>query len=329
MTRNRSFILCSVMILTSLPVWSATPADFVKTLRDGERELAASESYFGSYVCRHEAKSPPAQKSAQSRVKNTSLGVSRRGSDILLEMNSSIKVVDTKTKSSPRAKSCITDACFFTILAHDDSQLWSIAKFSRSDPRLAFDESLASRFVVAYPLRTFAATWTISDVLKSDNFTVNAVRSAPNGTLEGDYSVTVPRGNELLTLEGTCRIDPLQRGVVLENRYVLSATKLLYRTTLRRTTSNVGGQLVCNTLLSESTDTAKGSIEFTDLYTFEKYSTVRPDKAIFTLEHYGIPTPDDDLVPWYSQWKYWAMIALGGLVLAVLFRRLAVRRRVR
>ena len=165
-------------------------------------------------------------------------------------------------------------------------------------------------------------------LLKSDRFVVNAVRSVPDGTLEGDYSVTVPRGNELLTLEGTCQIDPQQCGVVLENRYVLSATKF-YRTTLTRRISNIEGKLVCDTLLTESTDIAKGSVEFTGLYTFNKYTTERPGKAIFILEHYGIPTPDDDLVPWYSRWKVWALLAVSGMMLAVLFRRLAVRRRVR
>ncbi len=85
----------------------------------------------------------------------------------------------------------------------------------------------------------------------------------------------------------------------------------------------------CTDLVIEATTVKTGATNHKLNLHFSEYTTEPPAKEVFTLEHYGIPTPDDDLVPWYSRWKVWAALAVGGLVLAVVFRRLAVRRRVR
>ena len=174
---------------------------------------------------------------------------------------------------------------------------------------------------MVYPLRALTLDFTIDQLLASPTFVVRAVRTRPDGAVDADFSVSDVK---VLSLGATMTADPQRDYLILECKSTVIDSKTeSFRMT--RILEGPGEPLRCKQLRFEVLNPETKEI-FTDDYLFSDYTTEVQDKARFTLEHYGLGIPTDELPPLHTRWLFWALIAAAALALAMLFRWLARRK---
>lgn len=327
MIRHRVLYLSALLLATSAaPGTAQTPEEFTALLRKGQARLAAAEAAYGGYRCQHDATvpSPPKAASGKPTVKHSSSVVVRRGGRLLLEFEDMpAGANDTPRK---RVKMCLTNDYLFAISGLSTNPAWSLVQFTRSDRETTFRDNLTTQTPIVFPLRAVTQKWTLDDVIDLPTFSIRTVRPRPDGLIDAEFSVVKNLSPDRpATLEGTLTVSPRHEYAVTECKFTLSLVKM-YQSQMTRVLSEPGEPLRCSQLRYQSINTTTGAVDFKDEYRFSDYTTDEPDKARFTLEHYGIPTPTDGLPSVYSGWKFWALVAAAGLGLALVFRWLARRR---
>lgn len=174
----------------------------------------------------------------------------------------------------------------------------------------------------------FPLTWcidgTIYDFINLPGFRVTALRPVAGDRIEASVVVedwgkkrTTLKGNMLFAQNHGYLLEKFEYSFANDNksRYLISRALGEHRPAR----SDLYRELVL--------DAATGAERFKTEFRYSDYTQEPVDRAVFTLEHYGIPTPTSDLVPFYYRWPFWAAVAAAGVGLAVLFRWLARRSR--
>ena len=321
MTRYLSGLFTILALTAAGPSRSGqSPEEFIAALRKGQARLAAAEaaaSYQGKYETSVQA--PGKQTGSKPRVARETCMVARRGSWVLLELQPEMPGA---VGSIPMAKTCLTDDYTFAITGFSTTPEWSLVQYTRDNPAAAFRDTFnADLTAMVYPLRALTLDFTIDQLLASPTFVVRAVRTRPDGAVDADFSVSDVK---VLSLGATMTADPQRDYLILECKSTVIDSKTeSFRMT--RILEGPGEPLRCKQLRFEVLNPETKEI-FTDDYLFSDYTTEVQDKARFTLEHYGLGIPTDELPPLHTRWLFWALIAAAALALAMLFRWLARRK---
>ena len=294
-----------------------TSDELVAAVRRGQERLAAAERVY-SYRCRFDAHYKRINESSTWERQ-----VLRRGDWVLVETEAPARKADGKARPAGRHRDCVSGDHMFRITWLAGKSAWYLEGFARKDFRAAFHESTEWTEPVVYPLRASPFRGTVEDVFNAPGLAVRAVRPRPDGLVDADLSVVFASEPEL-TFEGTMTFSPRHDYAVVECDY-----KILpggnHHLKYTRTLDESGGPVRCRSIRFTGTAVKTGIVEDTKEYTFTDHTTEAPDEARFTLEYYGLTTPDDDLPPWYSGWVLWVLLAVAAFGLVVLFRRLARR----
>ena len=305
----------SVMVVLLSGSWATadppqTPDQLLAAIRGGQTQLTETEQSATGYRCQYDYTSPLAKAESHRVVQ-----VRRRGDIVLLETE--------KVRPTGVVKMCLNDNHTFGVMQTEGRPEWSLLLFSRAERENDFRKNIGVSLPAAFPL-TWCIEGTIYDFIKLPGFRITALRPVAGDRIEASV-VVEDWGKKRTTLKGSMLF--AQNHSYLLEKFEYSFANDSNSRFLNSRALGEHRPVRCDLYRELILDAATGAEQYKTDFRYSDYTLEPVDPAVFTLEHYGIPTPTSHRVPLHSRWPFWAAVATVGGGLAVLFRWLARRSR--
>jgi len=327
--------LVLLLIFTCESGLGQTPAELVALLSEGHKKLALCEASHSQYRWSLKARSPLESKNTnQEYSTHNSYGICyRAGEQLMFEEGKIVDVEGVMKPDAKRGRMCRSNNYTFVVENNTVNSGWKLKFFDDKNPKESFAEVVGGTLPALFPLRTLVDQWKIEDILANETCKISSVRPNNNGSIVADFFVRVGPDKSMI-LKGTFTASKDNDFVITECQYNLTDsanTNSHYQSTMTREVEKVGTQIRCRSLIFKGKNTLTGKIDFEEHYQFSDYSSDVVDPSQFELEYYGIASPKDGMAlpRKRTTWPIWIGITAISLILAIIFRGLAQRRKKR
>ena len=247
-----------------------TPEKLLEELRRSVPTLASAENVPG-YQFRQDT-----EATGNSDVGST-WNLKRAGDKLLFE------------KVSGETIGCLNNEYMFAVTRVAGGS-WSLTQFHRDDRETKFWDNLGLKRFAVFPLTALGTKETIRNYLDNPSFRLTSVQDRADGLIESAFAIDkVSQSN--ISLTGTIVVDPNRNYVVTRYSHVPSSNRSLEFKMVREF-DGPAPMLKCKSIhFSLENRTSRTTLQ-KQFAQFDRYSSETLSDSNFTIEHYGIPSPE-------------------------------------
>jgi hypothetical protein len=262
---------------------SSTGQELLLAVRKGRDALAEADGRAATYRCRYSFRSTFGKETSTER-------------DFLVKRGDGRLLFETADGVCGLA-----DEYAFALQRAKPGNEWHIALFSRSEREKLFDKVSSSRSMMFAPLTTFGGgVMRDGFIFSHPSTTFRNLKLFPDKKISADYSTQGSNtfGGPDRVLEGSVTFSPTHDYAVTQFETTFKNTKQpSWRSLHKREFIETSGPPLVKSFVSNSVELETGRVLQTEELTFSDYSDTPPAAQEFTLGHYGLPVPADDLSP--------------------------------
>ena len=307
-----------------------TSQNLVSNILNNAKYIEQMESNLGSYRCKHTVTTSAI---SNGRLANKTLSkVEYRVAhvDDMLMVSIPQKKAQNGKPIRPESRSIYNSGDMFAVSRPSDDQAWIISEFKRDVEVQHYLELLGISKTVLVPLTFTGLGGSIEEIVTHPKFRFADIRKRKDGQIITQFIVD-DFGKGKFHMEGTMTFSANKKYILTEYDIMLKFADMQRKLKLHRVMDPNSKDLHCTSLNfigrkphKQNQPEPKGA-ETTTLI-INDYQDINKDE--FTLDYYKVPEPTDiDALPppFYSGWKFWAIVAAVCLIGTFVARYLARR----
>jgi len=278
---------------------SETPGEVIAQLRIGQAKLRAQEIRDQVYECNYKL------VSRDSVLRNTKLISKRYNKSVIFIMGDIL--------------ACFNGDYFFAVEKGKNANEWILRQFNRSGSNNIFRGSVGMKGFSIFPLTCALEMDTISEILDDPTFRANTTSVGAEGMIKLGFSREMSMANSEVPIQqsGIMTISPKNDYAITKWEQTIVSPRVPYpiRSVYTREIVGESGSIRCKSIRLSIINDSTGKVETEHVFQFVPVSNPSLSPKEFTLEHYGIPIPNEapeDQPKDFLWWGIFGFTCLGG-----------------
>ena len=323
-------IVMSVMFTPKSYGNELTSQELVNDILNNIKKIKQLEANLGSYRCEHTVTTSTTDngKRTNSVLSKVEYKVARADDRLLVSIPP--KNAKNGKLERPESRTVYNSGDAFAVSRDSDNQSWIIREFKRDTSMEKYLEFLGLSKTILVPLTFTGLGNSVEELVSHSKFQFTDIQEGGDGQLVTKFHVE-DFGVKNIRMEGSMTFYPEMNYLLTDYDILLKFNEMQRRLELHRVIDPSSKDLHCSSLKfigrkphKQSQKEPKGAD--TTMLTISDYHDINEEE--FTLDYYKVPEPTDiDALPppFYSGWKFWAIVAAVCLIGTFTVRYLARR----